>query len=74
MAVGDRHTLNGYSFIETLHGPFGPDKCVDCGREVYTVIPTGRIGHGGMLEDTGGEIPARCSGCGRKHHGLEVNR
>jgi hypothetical protein len=72
MSVGDRHTLNGYSFIETLYGPFGPDRCVNCGTATLSVVPTGRIGAGGMLEDTGGGIASRCSACGRVHHG--VNR
>lgn len=68
--VGAVHALNDYTFVETLHGPFGPDKCVDCGKTVYSVVRTGRIGHGGMEEDTGGGVAARCSACGRRHHGI----
>jgi hypothetical protein len=72
MSVGERHTLNGYTFVETLHGPFGPDRCVDvnCGATIYSVVPTGRIGAGGLLEDTGADVPGRCSTCGRAYHGV----
>jgi hypothetical protein len=72
VSVGERHTLNGYSFVETLHGPFGPDVCVDCGARTHSVIPTGRIGAGGRVEDTGADVASRCSACGRRFHGVEV--
>lgn len=71
MAVGDVHTFaDGYSFRETITGsPFMADKCVDCGEVVYSCQPTGRIGAGGLEEDNS-PTPARCSTCGRRHHGL----
>lgn len=71
MAVGDWHALDGgrYQFRETLHGPNVESSCVDCGARVYVVQPTGRIGAGGLPEDTGSTAHARCSTCGRRHHG-----
>jgi hypothetical protein len=60
MSVGERHTLNGYGFTETLHGPNGADRCVDCGVATYSVrAPEGR--------DIG---PSRCSKCGRVYFGV----
>jgi hypothetical protein len=70
MSVGERHSINGYEFTETLHGPFGPDRCVDCGTRTMSVVPTGRIGTGGLEEDTGGGVASRCSACGRTYHGV----
>jgi hypothetical protein len=69
MTIGERHDLNGYRFTETLHGPFGPVPCVDCGVTVMAVVPTGRIGTGGQVEDTGAGVDPRCSACGRTFHG-----
>ena len=70
MAAGDWHEFaDGYRYRETIFGPFMADKCVDCGAVVYSVQPTGRIGAGGLEEDNS-PTPARCSTCGRKHHGL----
>jgi DNA-directed RNA polymerase subunit RPC12/RpoP len=70
MIAGAWHRFkDGYSFRETIHGPLMEDTCVDCGAGVYSVQPTGRIGAGGMEEDTS-TVSARCSTCGRKHYGL----
>lgn len=71
MVVGELHTFNGgqYSFIETLGGPLRESACNDCGAPAAVVIPTGRIGAGSMLEDQPPMV-VRCSGCGRRYHGL----
>jgi DNA-directed RNA polymerase subunit RPC12/RpoP len=71
MVVGDYiRFVDGYWFRETFHGPLAPDTCVDCGATVYSVQPTGRINDSGLEEGAGNTAPARCSTCGRKHHGL----
>lgn len=74
MAVGDWHSLDGgrYVFRETLHGPFVATSCVDCGGECYVVQQTGRIGAGGLPEDTGSTVRPRCSACGRARWGAPV--
>lgn len=74
MAVGDWHALDGgrYVFRETLHGPFVATSCVDCGGECYVVQQTGRIGAGGLPEDTGSTVRPRCSACGRRRWGAPV--
>jgi DNA-directed RNA polymerase subunit RPC12/RpoP len=71
MSAGDWHSFSDgqYTFRETIHGPFMKDACVDCGAEVYSVQPTGRINQWGLEEDTT-TVLARCSTCGRKYHGL----
>jgi hypothetical protein len=54
--------LGAYSFTETLHGPNGEDRCVDCGVTTYSVrVPEGR--------DIG---PSRCSKHGRAYFGVDV--
>lgn len=70
MAVGDWHVFaDGYRFRETLNGPLVEGACVDCGAKVYVVQPTGRINQWGLEEDAGATADARCSTCGRRHHG-----
>jgi hypothetical protein len=72
MAVGDRYRLGDVEFIETFHGPMVWGPCVGCGRSVMVVGRTGRIGAGGLEEDTGSTAQARCSSCGRAHHGADL--
>jgi hypothetical protein len=65
------HTFaDGYSFIETIHGPLTEGVCVDCGTRTYVVQRTGRFNEWGLEEDTGGTAESRCSTCGRKHYEL----
>lgn len=71
MATGDYIKFeDGYWFRETFHGPLMPDNCTDCGAEIYSVQPTGRINEWGLEEDCGATAQARCSTCGRAHYGL----
>lgn len=64
--IGDKITIDGYSFYETLHGPLVLTPCVDCGKQ---------IGTRGRLDDTEPWPPvdwgARCTGCCRTFHGLD---
>lgn len=72
MAAGDWHEFpDGYRFRETVHGPLVWGNCVDCGHQVAEVQPTGRINQWGLEEDAGATAVSRCSGCARKHYGLD---
>jgi hypothetical protein len=67
---GTRHTYaDGYTFIETLHGPMVESKCHDCGARVYVVGETDRYNAWGLKEDVLIGEP-QCSTCGRRKHGL----
>jgi hypothetical protein len=67
--IGDRITLNNYSFRETLHGPMMMGTCNDCGIQVAVVAPTDRVNASGLKEDIFTGNP-RCTTCGRRHYGL----
>lgn len=69
--VGSKVTFaDGYNFYVTEFGSLVPGTCVDCGTPVYVVGYTDRINEWGLKEDTGGGVAPRCSGCGRRAHGL----
>lgn len=67
--IGERITLNGYSFHETLHGPMIEGSCKDCGTTVAVVGHTDRVNAHGLKEDTFSGTP-RCTTCARRHYGL----
>lgn len=71
--IGEWHEAENYRFRETLHGPMVWGTCVDCRQRALEVQPTGRIGHGGQEEDTGGAAATRCSRCGRVAHDAGID-
>lgn len=67
MAPGDKIVFeNGYWFYETFHGPYELTACVDCGK--YPIATQGRLDDGPWPPAGWG---ARCTGCARRHHGLD---
>jgi hypothetical protein len=74
VAVGDWHEFSdGYRFRETLFGPMTTTVCVDCGDEVLIVQDCGQVNAHGLRENVPTASP-RCSGCWRRHHGLDEER